>query len=222
MTLETNKTLGGIGALLMFLGVFPYINFYGIVELIGAILILVALNGFANHFNARDIFSNALYGVIAGIVGIVAAVAIGIAIILPNITSFIMKLYPSWDGNWSTLGQFTSVTPNTNNIQAGDILPFVSAAIVVFIILWVFSIIAAFFIRKSLKEVSSKTTVGLFSTAGLLLLIGALLIIVFGLGLILIWIAALLLAIAFFTVKPSTQQPVYATASSTPPPPSTV
>jgi uncharacterized membrane protein len=76
----------------------------------------------------------------------------------------------------------------------------------------VFSIIAAFFIRRSLGTLSAKSGVGLFSTAGLLLLIGAVLIIAFGLGLILIWISALLLAIAFFRIRPEQAQP------TTPPP----
>jgi uncharacterized membrane protein len=50
MTFESSKTLGGIGALLMFIGVFPYISYFGIIELIGAILVLVALHGFARIY----------------------------------------------------------------------------------------------------------------------------------------------------------------------------
>jgi uncharacterized membrane protein len=56
-------------------------------------------------------------------------------------------------------------------------------------------------------RLSAKTNVGLFSTAGLLLLIGAFLVIIVGLGLILIWVAALILAIAFFKSKPTQQPP---------------
>ena len=223
MVLETSKNLGGVGALLLFIGIFPYVNTYGIVELIGAILVLVALNGFAKFYNDRRMFTNALYGVIAFIIGVIAAIAIAIAIVLPNISSFIMKLYPSWNGDWSTLAQFTSSTPNTSNITPSDILPFVSAAIIVFVIIWIFSIVGAFFIRQSLKEVSVKTSFGLFATSGLILLIGAALIIIFGLGFILMWISALLLAIAFFTFKPVEQQPVYSTAApaASPPTPQT-
>jgi len=50
MTLESSKTIGGIGALLMFIGIFPYINYFGIVELIGAILVLVALHGLGSYY----------------------------------------------------------------------------------------------------------------------------------------------------------------------------
>ncbi|MGD0028754.1 MAG: DUF996 domain-containing protein [Candidatus Bathyarchaeia archaeon] len=207
MTLESSKTLGGIGALLMFIGVLPYINYFGIIPLIGAILVLISLHGFARIYKESGIFDNALYGIIAGIVGVVLAVAIGIAIILPNIKDFLMKLFPSWNGSWSTIQSLSGMTPNTSNITFGDVIPFITAAIVILVILWVFAILATFFVRRSLKQLSTRTNVGLFSTTGMLLLIGAVLIIAFGLGLLLLWIATLILAIAFFTMKPKETQP---------------
>ncbi len=206
MTIESSKTLGGIGALMMFIGVFPYINSFGIIELIGAILVLIGLHGFASIYKESGIFNNALYGVIAGIVGVVSSVAIGIAIVLPNIKDFLMKLYPSWNGSWSTISSLSSMTANTSNISFGDVVPFIVAAIVIFVILWIFAIVGTFFVRRSLRQLSEKANVGLFSTTGLILLIGAVLIIVVGIGLILMWIATLILAIAFFTMKPQEPQ----------------
>ena len=207
MTLESSKTLGGIGAILMFIGIFPYISYFGIVEFIGAILVLTALYGLGNYYKDSGIFNNALYGIMAGIVGVVSAVAIGLAIVLPNIKDFLMTIFPSWNGDWSTISSLSGMTPNTSNIGIGDVIPFISAAIVIFIILWIFAIIATFFVRRSFVRLSAKTNVGLFSTAGLLLLIGAFLVIIVGLGLILIWVAALILAIAFFNMKPTQQTP---------------
>jgi uncharacterized membrane protein len=207
MTLESSKTLGGIGAILMFIGIFPYISYFGIVELIGAILVLTALYSLGNYYKDSGIFNNALYGVMAGIVGVVSAVAIGLAIVLPNIKDFLMTIFPSWNGDWSTISSLSGMTPDTSNIGIGDVIPFISAAIVIFVILWIFAIIATFFVRRSFVRLSAKTNVGLFSTAGLLLLIGAFLVIVVGLGLILIWVAALILAIAFFNLKPTQQPP---------------
>ena len=207
MTFESSKTLGGIGAILMFIGVFPYINYFGVIELIGAILILVALNGFAHIYKTSGIFDNALYGIIAGIVGVVLAVVIGIAIVLPNIRDFLLKIYPGWNGDWSTISSLSGMTPNTSNINFGDVIPFITAAIAIFAVLWIFAIIATFFMRRSLKHLSDKTNVGLFSTTGMLLLVGAVLIIAFGFGLLLIWISALILAIAFFTMRPQETPP---------------
>jgi len=208
MTFESSKTLGGIGAILMFIGVFPYINYFGIIPLIGAILVLVALYGFARIYKEDGIFNNALYGIIAGIVGVVMSIAVGIAVVLPNIRDFLLKLFPSWNGDWSTISSFSGMTPDTSNVGFGDVIPFITAAILIIVTLWVFAIIATFLYRRSLIQLSAKTNVGLFSTTGMLLLIGAVLIIAFGFGLLLMWIATLILAIAFFTMKPqATQSP---------------
>jgi uncharacterized membrane protein len=202
MTFESNKYLGGIGALLMFIGVFPRINYFGIIPLIGLVLVLVALHGFAGIYKENGIFDNALYGIIAGIVGVVLSVAIGIAIVLPHIKGFLMKLYPSWNGSWSSISSLSGMTPNTSNIGFGDVAPFITAGIAILVTLWVFAIVATFLYRRSLKQLSARTNVELFSTTGTILLVGAVLIIAFGLGLLVIWIATLILAIAFFTMHP--------------------
>jgi uncharacterized membrane protein len=215
LNFNTNKNLGGVGALLLFIGTLPYINYLGIIDIVGVILLLVSLYGFADYYRSRGIFSNTAIGVLAAVVGGVIAAVIGIAIVLPSITGFIQKLYPSWDGNWSTLQSLQSMTPVTDNINFSDIVPFIVAAIAVLVVLWVFAIIAAFFVRRSLVELSIRSSVKLFSTAGLLLLIGAALMIIL-VGAILVWIAALLLAIAFFTMKSQLEQPPM---TATPPPP---
>ena len=205
MNLETSKLLGGIGALLMFIGVIPFVSYYGIVEIIGVILVLAAFYGIGSFYKDSGIFNNAVYGVIAGVVGVVVAVAVAIVVVLSNMTDFLTKIFPSWNGDWSTLPSFSGITPDVSNLGFGDIIPFITAGIMVVVILWVFSIIAAFLVRRSLIQVSAKSNVGLFGTAGLLLLIGAFLVIVI-FGLLLMWIAALILAIAFFSLK-ATQPP---------------
>ncbi len=205
MKLETSKLLGGIGALLMFIGVIPFVSYYGIVEIIGVILVLAALYGIGSFYKDSTIFNNAIYGVIAGVVGVVVAAAVVIVVVLSNISDFLTKIFPSWNGDWSTLPSLSGITPTMSNIGFGDIIPFITAGIMVFVILWVFSITAAFLVRRSLIQLSIKSNVGLFGTAGLLLLIGAILVIVI-FGLLLMWIAALILAIAFFSLK-TTQPP---------------
>jgi uncharacterized membrane protein len=210
MSIDTSKILGGVGALLMFIGVFPYINYFGIIELIGLILVMVALHNFANHYKETGIFNNALYGLIAGIVGGVISIATIILTVLTSLEDFLYTLFPDWNGDWTAL---SGLTPDPSNLSLDSLLPFLAGILATLIILWVSSIIATFFMRRSFGTLSAKSGVGLFSTAGLLLLIGALLIILFGIGLILIWISALLLAIAFFQIRPQQTQPS--------PPPST-
>jgi uncharacterized membrane protein len=91
------------------------------------------------------------------------------------------------------------MTPNTSNIDPTAIFPFIAGILVVLVIVWIFAIIAAFFVWRSLKQFSNKSSVGLFGTAGLILLIGAIIPVI---GIFLMWISALILAIAFFTLKP--------------------
>ncbi len=217
MTLETSKILGGIGALLMFLGILPYIGYFGIVEIIGVILVLVSLNGLANFYKDRGIFSNAIFGVLSAIVGAIISGVVVAVTVLTSLTDFLYQVYPDWNGDWTTL---QGLTPNTANIDPSAIIPFITGLLLVFVVVWVFAIITAFFVRRSLKELAVRSGTGLFSTAGLLLLIGAVLIIIFGLGILLVWIAILILAIAFFTMK--APEPVPPPQANVTPPPTSV
>lgn len=209
MAIETTKVLGGVGALLMFIGVLPYINYFGVIEVIGLVLVMVAMYSLSSHYREGGIFNNALYGLIIGIVGVVISIAVVIITVLTSLTDFLYTLFPDWNGDWTAL---SGLTPAPSNLSLDSIMPFLTGLFAVLIVLWVSSIISAFFVRRSLGTLSAKSGVGLFSTAGLLLLIGALLIILFGIGLILIWISALLLAIAFFRIKPQQTQPTTSTA----------
>jgi uncharacterized membrane protein len=161
--------------------------------------VLVALHDFANVYRERGIFSNAMYGVAVAIVGGIVAAVLALAVVLTNLKGFLTQIYPGWNGNWASL---QGMTPNTSNIDPTAIFPFIAGILVILVIVWIFAIIAAFFVWRSLKQVSNKSSVGLFGTAGLILLIGAIIPVI---GLLLMWISALLLAIAFFTLKPQEQ-----------------
>jgi uncharacterized membrane protein len=197
MNLKSSKTLGCIGAILMVIGVLPTINLLLIIELIGVILVLVALHGFASFYQESGIYTNALYGIIAGIIG----VAIAVAVILPNLIDVLKKAYPNWNGSWTTITSLSAMVPKTSNINSVDLNSLITAGIVALAILCVFSVTETFFLRRSLKQLATKTNVKLFSTAGMLLLIGAILIIAIGFGLLLMWIGAIVLAIAFFKTR---------------------
>ncbi|MCW4045634.1 MAG: DUF996 domain-containing protein [Candidatus Bathyarchaeota archaeon] len=203
MTLESNKTLGGIGAILMFVGSLVSSYSYGVITLVGLILVMVALYGLANYYRESGIFNNALYGVITAIIGVLlfAVVAVyalfgvfaelGLTISVGTITDWAAALTQM---DWANLG-FSIL---------GDFLASILLALVV---LFVFVVITAIFLRKSLGLLSARTGVGLFGTTGTIILIGAILTII-GIGLILIWIALLLLAIAFFQIRiPQVQSP---------------
>ena len=167
MSLESNKSLGGIGAILLAI---PFLN------LVGIILVLISLKGMSEYYDDEEIFKNALYGFIFGFIGVIGLV------------SFIVMF---------ALG-FATISPVAIPL-AGFAL-----VIIVLIVQYVFSLISAIFYKKSLDALSIKSNENIFSTAGVILLVGAIIPIV---GEILKFIAWILVAIGFFSIKEQKQTP---------------
>lgn len=196
MNFDTSKYLGGVGAILLFIGAlvsYPYL-YSSAISLIGLILLLIGLKGLADYYKDASIFNNFLYGTIIGIVGIIVTAIVAFYWVLQGLIGLIL---PGWTfGDWTALQTMKPIVPTTELL-----IPLVGGIIVVIGILFVFAVVTAYMMRKSLQALSKKSTVGLFATTGTLLLIGAILtIVVF--GYILIWIAMIILAVAFFTMKP--------------------
>ena len=217
----TSKTLSGVGALLVFVSFMaaPFAPSFGgsFIALIGLIIMLIGVKGLADYYKEAGIFNNMLYGTIAGIVGIVVAVAIAIGIVINSLSSFLYKIFPGWNGDWTTL---SGMTPNTSNLNFSDIVPFLTAALAVFVVLFVFAIVVALLYRRSLSSLKDKSGTGLFGSTATLLLIGAVLTIIL-IGYILIWIGILMLAIAFFELRPQPAQTMPAAQATMPPPTTT-
>jgi uncharacterized membrane protein len=172
---------------------------------------MVASYNLGSYYAETGIFNNALYGVIAGIIGIVIAGVTLVFAVLSSLTTFLQTIYPTWNGqDWTAL---QGLTPDLSNLTLDALFPFIAGVLAAFLILWVFGIIATYLARRSLISLSAKSGVGLFSTSGLLMLIGAVLIIAVGIGLLLIWISLLLLAVAFFQMKPQQTQPATSAAA---------
>lgn len=177
MSLESNKTLGGIGAILVAIG-----SFFPILSLVGIILVLMAMKGLAEYYNENGIFENALYGLIFGVIAIVAFIILFFTAIFTGIFT----------------GAFFAI-------------PLVILALVV---MFVFFLLQAIYYRKSFTILSEKSGEKMFDTAGLLLFLGAILTIIL-VGIILLLVAWILVAVAFFSIKTPTTQP----PATTPPPP---
>jgi uncharacterized membrane protein len=209
--LSTSKYLGGIGALLLFITILPYvnvINFFGLISLIGVIMLLIAAKGLADFYREGGIFNNALYGTILSIVGVVAFVGV--------LFYSLFSLFSDW--GWTIgAGDLTAFASSMTDLTGfaslafGDIMGFLSGIVIALVILFIFVVIAAVFFRKSMSLTAKRTGVGLFGAAGMLLLIGAVLTIII-IGVFLMWISLLLIAIAFFQIPSHTAQAV-------PPPP---
>jgi len=200
MDLQTSKNLGGVGALLLFIG--PLLSFghflAGLIPLIGFILVLIALKSFADHYNDAGIFNNALYGFITTIVGIVLALGAFVATALTVVSDLGIT-------DWTNAAEWTEIISAETAFDS--LLTLLGGIIIAFVILFAFAILTALLYRKSLGILASKSGVGLFGTAGLLLLIGAVLTIIV-IGFLLIWISFLLIAIAFFQMKTTAVEPL--------------
>ena len=170
MSMESGKSLTSIGALLLVIG--SFIPFLGIV---GFIFMMFGLNALANYYKERGIFDKALWAVIFGVIGAVAAGFIMMAIMFSG----------------SFLGFENGIGANWAALFGGMAVALVVA--------FIFYILMAIYFRKSFDLLATKTGNSMFRTAGLLLLIGAILTIVF-IGLVLIFVAWILLTIAFFSL----------------------
>ena len=175
MSLESGRTLGGIGALLMVIG-----SFVPFLSIVGIIFLLVGLRRLADYYKDDSIFQNALYGLIFMIIGIVAA-------------AFVML----------TLLFGLSIIPQAPSIGP---LAFLGGSIVALVVGFIFYLLAAIFYRRTFDTLAEKTGVKMFGTGGLLLLLGAVLTIII-IGLLLIFIAWILLTVALFSISLPTTQP---------------
>jgi len=204
MMLESSKNMGGVGAILLFIGVLPWIAPYGwVVGLIGLILTMLGFKGLADYYKEAGVFNNALYAIILAVVGVVI---------------FAVLLFTAAVGLLTDLGlTLSNVTEWSASISQLDlagtsvIWDFIAQILLAGVALWICLIIAAILLRKSLGVVSAKSGVGLFGITGLLILIGAVIPLI---GLLLIWIGILLLAVAFFSIRP--QQAQAATPAAAP------
>lgn len=181
------KYIGGIGSVLMLLAIVPEAGF--ILFLIGVVMVAIAAKRISDVVEDPSIFRNMLLGIILLIVGGFAGVAVGLALGLWRIFQLISTIPLSGDF------QFDFDDPQLLSILM-DIAIAVLAALV---IIWVFAIVSSIFLRKSFVSMSKRLGVGLFSTVGLLYLIGAASAIVL-IGFLILFIAVIIQVIAFFTM----------------------
>ncbi len=217
VTLESSRNLGGIGAILLFVGAAGILvePFLGFVAVLGVVLGVVALHGLADHFAEKRIFSNGLWAFIALVVGVVVAfAALFYLLVYTDIFSqFAHIIYPAWNGDWATLPSAQAASPESIDVAA--LVPLLTHIYEVYAVFCVFLVASGFFVWRSLRQVQGKSGINLFGTSGILLFIGGILSFVF-IGVILMWIAILMLAIAFFQLKPQ-PQPIPPAPATTPP-----
>lgn len=185
--LSSARLIGGIGSILLVLAIVPSVG--PVLSIVGFVLVLLALRYISTSVQQPSIFQNALYAVIIGIIGTVVALVLGGA-------AFFAVLG----------GGFAGPVPGQ---PEPDFFSLLAGVLVAVLIAWIFAVASSFFLRKSLNQTADVLGIKLFRTAGLLVLLGAVLTIIL-VGAIVSIIAYILMAVAFFQI-PETRGP--------PPPP---
>jgi uncharacterized membrane protein len=178
VTIESYRTLGGIGAVLTVLGavssvlsIFQYANptslnigvlgVSGIVSglgFIGFILFLVAMYGFSREYQERRIFNLIIYGIVITIVAAVIALAIWLVFFLANI--------------------LPNLNPNPSTDIQSLIAPYLTPIIATFGFVGLINIV---FNVRAFNLLADKSKAPLFRTGAKVLLLGGLLTVVLGL-----------------------------------------
>ena len=197
-SLSQAKTLGGVGSILVLLGAIPNVGF--VLAIVGFILILVAVKNVSESVNEPGIFNDMIIAVVLSIVGLVV---FGVIVIV----AFFSFL------NFRQFG-----TPTPGMVPPG-ILGAIGLLIVGLVVVWVFYLVSAIFLRRSYERIGMRLNVNMFQTTGLLYLIGAALTIIL-VGFLILLIAEILQIVAFFSIPeqlPQSMPPQQTWGPPTPP-----
>lgn len=173
------KTLGEVGAIIVLLGLIPNIGPF--IAIVGLVLILIAVKYISELLSDPSVFRNMLIAVVLFITGVFAAEAVFLA------------------GIFSLFGTTSSMSFTGSGFPP-ILLEFLAIVIIAGVILEIFVVIGAIFLRKSYNVISTRFGAHWFRTTGLLFLIGGGLIIALGLGLLILGLAAIIQIAAFFSL----------------------
>lgn len=185
-TLGQAKIYGGVGSILTLLLPVPSVGW--LLAIAGFILTLVAVKYIADVVKDASIWNNILISIAVAIVGVI----VGFFVL---VTSF-FRFMGMNNLNFADFG------PNFNpsTVPTGDWIGLVSWAILGIAVIWILLTISGVFLRRGYGRISKALNVGMFGTAGLLYLVGAATMIVL-VGFVLLPVALILMAVAFFSIN---------------------
>jgi len=172
VNISTQKILGGIGSILILLVFTSEATLLGIV---GFVLWLISMYQLSNILRKPSIFQKVLIGFILSTVGMVIASTFAFGLTAGILSFAIMR------------------------DEADAILGLGLGVVVAIIVAYVIFVVAFYFYKEAYKILAQAIAHNLFKIAGLLMFIGAITTILFGLGLLLIIVGNIVLAVAFFT-----------------------
>lgn len=176
--LRNAKLMGGIGAILPLVGSLFLKRVYGlsfILSITSIVLILMALNEISNKVGNHEIFSNYLTGFILQIIGYIVLIIFAVVGGLALFTGLGMGFMGALRGLGAT-------------------------AVFLLFAFYVLIVVSFYYVKKSFDLIGESLSNQNFKTAGLLLFIGAILLIVFGIGALVMFVGEIFEIIGFFTL----------------------
>lgn len=169
------KKLGLLGTIFVLLSPVPYIGV--ILALAGFILLFISLYNFSKLYNDKNIFNKFLIGWIIGFVGMIIAGIAGMGSLIPAIL-------------------MSETSGREDTIMAMFGLGIIFAILVFYVI----CVISSYFYKQSLELLAKYTQVDLFNLAGNIIFWGAIAIILYGVGLLVVCVGWIILAVAFYSI----------------------
>jgi len=186
--LSSIRAVGVIGSILTILGIIPGAG--ALLSIIGWLLIIFAVYQLSEYCGDRSIFSNVLVAAILAIAGAVAAAVVVLGAVLR---------FFGLSGPGALVSLVHMSASQVPAVPPGNVFGLALAAIGGLVLLWVFVLASAFFLRRGYDKVASRFGVKTFATAALVYLIGAALTIIL-VGLIVVLVAEIIQAYAFFSL----------------------
>jgi Predicted membrane protein len=200
VNISTQKMLGGTGSILILLGWMTGVGIlFGIV---GVVLWLISMYQLSNILGKPTIFQKVLIGFILNVAGMVIAFApfaLTMVIAFPfGLLAKILFLFLFLFLFNLTRDETLDITLDISEVGCGALIVITVALIAIMVAYAIF--VFGFYLQKQAYEILAQaTTHNLFKIAGLLLFIGAITTILFGLGVLLIIVGYIVLPVAFFT-----------------------
>jgi len=177
MSFDSAKVLAGVGAILAGVGVFGYV----VPSIIGIILFLIGMLELANYFNDSRLRSDIIYWFIFGLIALI--------LLASGIMALVVVYHPA-----------IVTHPMIPYSGMRFIFPGLLTLVIFIIIAAVFFLLSAIYLRRAMETMSTRTNESLFSTGGLIYLIGAVLTFIV-IGVFIIMIAWIIIGVALLSVK---------------------
>jgi uncharacterized membrane protein len=203
MDLKTAKLMGGIGAILTLFIVIPVIGW--LLGIAGLVLVLISVKTISDLTKEHKIFTNYLVAAILSFVGSLTLLFGGAALIFTvfgdGTRNFAMG--PGMMAH-KLFGEGIMGSGIWKEWQPGGAI--IGIIILILVVLAIL-IIGSYFTKSSFDKISEKTGEKNFKTAGLLIFLGSILLVLFGAGVIVLLVGVIFEIIAFFSLPDKLAEP---------------